>query len=487
VVHQTSDLKIETLGVTPVASALSPQEIVALSALLSFKGKSVWTLFREIKNEEKDLKKTAQKILLNSALRGHASMATTPVLTISLQGSKFLDSMLTGIVFSSSLTASGRRTDASAEDIVYPTAIYKNKKARKLYQKVSSANIEFFNFLLEEGVRKDEASKILQYGIVGTMIISLSLESIISFQREYENEKDWMPEEAGIFLEKIKKQWTKLGLDWLAATREVAPRNIYPYPNIFKDPKETNLARLSVPGMGFHLHSTKKELAELKRRLEATKKKKDWLKKLLLLRKVVRDYNLALSFNVLSSVPWRVWGEKKRHRTVPMVVDSVYYGVKKGNFSLPPTIEKNEKFLKAWVARICASVNCYFRLVDLGIAPRDAIFIIPRGLYLRVLQHFDLYNLLLGYYPLRLCTTAEEEMRRLTEEEVLQMRKILKKKKLGWLGKYLVPKCHLCGFCPEKNFCGKILKVVPDYNQKCHQQSQKELEKRFQKVLTRLI
>ncbi len=237
-VHKTSDLKVEILGVTPVSPDISSQEIMALSALLSFKGKSVRSLFREIKKQEKDLKQTVKSILLNSSLKGHASMATTPVLTISFQGSKFLDSMLTGIVFSSSLMASGRRTGASAEDIVFPKLIYKNKQAKKIYQETSKANIEFFQSLLDRGVRKDEASKILQYGMVGVGIISLSLESLISFKREYENEKEWMPEEAGLFLEQIEKKLKKLGLDFLWATREVAPRNLYPYPNIFKDPKE---------------------------------------------------------------------------------------------------------------------------------------------------------------------------------------------------------------------------------------------------------
>lgn len=483
--HKTSDLKVEILGVTPITRTLSPQEIVALSGLISFKGKSVKTLFREIKKSQKDLKKTVQKILLNSALRGHASMATTPVLTISFRGSKFLDSMLTGIVFSSSLMASGRRTGARAEDIVFPKAIYRNRQAKKIYQETAKANIEFFNSLLDRGVTKDEASKILQYGLVGTGIISLSLESIISFKREYENEKDWMPEEAGLFLEKIEKKLKKLGLDFLWATREVAPRNIYHYPNIFKDPAKTNLARLHTPGVCIGRHLGKKGGNDLKKRLAAAKKEKDWLKRLLAFRAVARDYNLALSFAVLSSVPWRVWGEKKRHRTLPMIVDSIYQAIEEGDFSLPPTIEKNQEWQNEWLGRIGSSTACYYRLQELGIKPRDAIFIIPRGLYLNVLQHFDLYNLILGYYPLRLCTTAEEEMLRLTEFEVEEMRKILRQKDLGWLGQYLVPKCHLCGFCPEKNFCAKIKKAVPDYNQKLHQKSQKELEKRFKESLSK--
>ena len=485
-VHKTSDLKVEILGVTPVSHDISSQEIMALSALLSFKGKSVRSLFREIKKQEKDLKQTVKSILLNSSLKGHASMATTPVLTISFQGSKFLDSMLTGIVFSSSLMASGRRTGASAEDIVFPKLIYKNKQAKKIYQETSKANIDFFQSLLDRGVRKDEASKILQYGMVGVGIISLSLESLISFKREYENEKEWMPEEAGLFLEQIEKKLKKLGLDFLWATREVAPRNLYPYPNIFKDPEQSNLVRdknKNTSEVNFYGHFGSGRLFGLKKRLSGVKREKDWSKRLSLLRRVARDYNLAFSFDILSSVPWRVWGEKKRHRTVPMIVDSIYRAIEKGAFSLPPTIEKNKELSSGWLARIKDSVSSYFQLLDLGIKPRDAVFLIPRGVYIDVLQHFDLYNLLLGYYPLRLCTTAEEEMLRLTEAEVKEIKKILRKKGLGWLNKYIVPKCHICGFCPEKNFCGKIKRAVPDYDQKMHQQKQKELEKRFKKKL----
>jgi len=488
VVCKTTNLKVEILNVTPQTSTLLPQEIVALSALLSFKGKSIKTLFREIKKEQKDLKKTVQAILLKSALRGHASMATTPVLTISFQGSKFLDSLLTGLVFSSSLMASGRRTGASFDDIVYPEAIYQNKKAKRLYKEVSQKNIEFFNHLIDRGVRKDEASKILQYGLVGTGIISLSLESLISFKREYENEKDWMPQEAGIFLKAVESKLSKLGLDWLWSTRQVAPRNVYPYPNIFKNPQKTNLVRelrkkyasfAQTKILNFRAQLT----PNLKKELKEVLKEKDWQKRLLALRKLVRDYHLVLSFETLSSVPWRVWGEKKRHRTVPMVVDSIYHAIEKGVFSLPPTVAKNKKLRLTWQERVQDSLDCYWQLVEWGINPSDAIFVIPRALHLDVLQHFDLYNLLLGYYPLRLCSTAEEEMLRLTEDEVSQLKKILRKKKLFWLARYVVPKCYFIGFCPEKEFCGKILKVVKNYCLKTHQKRQEELEKKFQTIL----
>ena len=59
----------------------------------------------------------------------------------------------------------------------------------------------------------------------------------------------------------------------------------------------------------------------------------------------------------------------------------------------------------------------YQKLIRMKIEPREAIFLIPRAVKIDILQEYDLYNLLTGYYPLRLCQTAEEEMRRNTLRE----------------------------------------------------------------------
>ena len=113
---------------------------------------------------------------------------------------------MTGIIFSSSLVASGRRTDTNKKDIVYPGSIFKKRAAKKIYQEASEEIIENYNYFLSKGLPKDEASKILQYGIYGTGIIQLPIESIIGLKREYESEINWMPEEIGYLLEKIEKE-----------------------------------------------------------------------------------------------------------------------------------------------------------------------------------------------------------------------------------------------------------------------------------------
>lgn len=519
---KTSDLKLKFLGIVPTlidqSGSLTPEQIVSLSALLTFKGKSVKRLLQETFEKKQDLDKKVMTILCKSSLRGHASIATTPVLAFTYEASKFLDSMLTGIIFSSSLMASGRRTDTVCDDVVFPTSILKNKKTKELYKKTSDENINFYNYLLKQGIRKDEVSRILHYGIYGTGIISLSVESVISFLREYEAEKDWMPEEAGLLRQEIEKSLKKLGIDWLYKTRQLAPRNVYPYPNIFKNPKVTSQVRelrgqlgaRETKVVGFS-HNVTTGLKKRMRALEEKTKKlsqlknlgfNKWYKLLLERRQITRDYAASLNFKVLSSVCWRVWGEKKRHRTVPQVVESVYYCAErafkklkrqkaKGKitiqnlklidlvFSIPPTIRSKKEWLEGWLKRAYESLKTYDQLVKMGIRPADAIFIVPRALRLDVLQDYNFYNLFTGYYPLRLCTTAEEQMHALTVREVEEMKKILKKQRLSWLASHLVPKCYLTGFCPEEKFCGKIKLFNKNYNDKIHQKMLRILDKKF--------
>ena len=226
----TRNLRVKFLGITPVlideTGVLNPQQIIALSSLATFKGKSIKKLIKGIKKKGQSLDEKVKLILQRSSLRGHASIATTPSLCLAYEGSKFLDSALTGIIFSSSLMSSGRRTTTAVKDIVFPGKIFHNRKAKKIYQEIAEKNIETYNYFLLKGIQKDEASKILDYGIYGTGIIQLPVESIIGLKREYEAEKDWMPEEIGILLKEIEKKLKNFGIDWLYATRETAPRNV---------------------------------------------------------------------------------------------------------------------------------------------------------------------------------------------------------------------------------------------------------------------
>ena len=229
--------------------------------------------------------------------------------------------------------------------------------------------------------------------------------------------------------------------------------------------------------------------------------KKNWLKLMALRQEILRDYNLSLKFRIFSSIPWRVWGEKKRHRTVPQTVESIYYSVERAEgifaktnsekeiekvWSLPPSIKKNPEFLSKYLLVSREALRAYGALIRLRIKPREAIFVVPRAVKIDILQEYDLYNLLTGYFPLRLCSTAEEEMQRTTWKEVLQLKKTFKEKGLDILSRFLQPKCHIMGFCSEEKSCPLILGVVKNYTEKFHAEMKEELKNQLKENLKKL-
>lgn len=533
--YKTKDLKVTFLGVTPVlrdeSGYLKPQDIVALSALMTFKGKSVKDLYGEAVEKGQDLNKKVKTIIRKSSLRGHASIATTPAICFTYEASKFLDSMMTGMTFSSSLMASGRRTDTTVDDIVYPTSIDRNKYAKALYKKAAEDNINYLNHLLASGIVKDEASKVLQYGIYGTGIIAYPIESIVAFKKEYEAQKEWMPEEAGMIIHEIEKQMKKMGVDLIYASRQLAARNVFPFPNIFKNPVKTNIARELIGKnklpedlikiVDFCVTQTpnlEKEAGAVWHLSQKIWQKRNQIKKryreLLAARhELMRDYNTALNLKILSRVSWRVWSEKKRHRTVPMTPDSLYFAIdclrpifqkyaKKiaaqkltvsdikiidRYFTVPISIKNKKDLLYGYLRCVKNSLDVYFTLVEkYKIRPADTVFVMPRGVRIDIVQNYDLFNLISGYFPVRTCSTAEIQLRQMTLVEMAKIKSLLIKKGLPNLAKIMTTKCHIPGFCLEEKHCPVIGGLIKNYNDKFHEDIKAHLDEEFEQKLTQL-
>lgn len=531
---KTKDLKVTFLGITPVlkdeTGYLKPQDIVALSALMTFKGKSVKDLYTQAKEKGQDIDEKVKTIIRKSSLRGHASIATTPAICFTYEASKFIDSLMTGMVFSSSLMASGRRTDTTVQDIVYPTGINKNKEAKAIYKKASQENINFLNLMLSKGIGKDDASKVLQYGIYGTGIIAYPIESIVSFKKEIESQGDWMPEEAKMMVKIIEKKLKEYGVDLVYASRELAARNVMPFPNIFKDPAKSNMARELVKKDGLPedlikiqdfcatitpgLEKAAGEIYKASKEMAADKNaiKKEWRKLLAMRHDLLRDYNNALNLKVLSSVSWRVWSEKKRHRTTPITADSLYYSIDRAAavfkkmekkienqkldkddilaidrvFTIPLAIITDNDLLYGYLNRVNDSINVYNQLIGMGIKPSDAVFVMPRGVRVDILQSYDLFNLIAGYYSLRTCATAEVQLRQMTLMEMAKIKKVLVDNDLPNIAKIMVTKCHIPNFCLEEKHCPMICGAVKDYDEKFHEQMKKQLDKEFEKGIKQL-
>jgi len=103
-----------------------------------------------------------------------------------------------------------------------------------------------------------------------------------------------------------------------------------------------------------------------------------------------------------------------------------------------------------------------------------------------VIQDYNLYNLVAGYYPLRICSTAEEELRRLSIKEAAAIKSLLRQKKLDWLGWHIQPKCHTVGFCLEQDCCGTIKVLAPNYDLEFHKEMHDNLEVKFKAALEKL-
>jgi hypothetical protein len=422
--YETKNFKITILGAIPVlkdeTGTLQPQDIVSLSALMTFKGKSVKDLYSEAIDKGQDLDKKIKTIIRKSSLRGHASMATTPAIAFTYEASKFIDSLMTGMVFSSSLMASGRRTDSTPDDIVFPTSISVNGDAKKLYQDVSSKNIDALNYFLTNGVNKDDASKVLQYGIYGTGIVVYPIESLIAFKNEIKAEGKWFPEEAKMFIGELEAQLKNHGVDLVYYSRELAARNTLPFPNAFKDPSRNNLVRDYVEEHGLsenltdiidfsalvtkNINNEAKKVSDLSDKIIQNNGQLDgsWSEILNARHIFARDYYNAINLKVLSSVSWRVWGDKRRHRTVQMTVDSLYYSIDRATkvfealrdsytkkelsteqlkqmdrvFSIPVTIKAKEELLYKYLDRVYESLGAYNELINkYNVLPSDAIFV----------------------------------------------------------------------------------------------------------------
>ncbi|MBD3238064.1 MAG: hypothetical protein GF332_00290 [Candidatus Moranbacteria bacterium] len=528
----TKDLKVKLLGIIPQyqtrQGSFNAQEVAAFSGLLTFRGDSVEDLVQEAQIKKQDINQKIKYILRKSALRGHASMATMPVFCFTFEGSKMIGSMLTGITFSSALMHSGRRASVTTEQAVCPKAIANNPKAYRLYQKTSNKLINTFNQLLKIGIIKDEASKIIHYGTYGTGIITFPVESLGAFLKEYQLEKQWMPEEGEILLKALESKLKQFGVDLLYSTRAVAPRNAYPFPNLFKDPAPTNLVRDLVKrgwlknkqvkifqicnalGKGFKNRIL--EIQQLQEKLfnNPQKLKQQYPRLLACRRELIRDYSNGLNIKSLSRVSWRVWRDKKRHRTAPVATESIYYCLDralrqlkdiilefKANQNLkteqiakinrlatvPPGINKNKKTRTKYLEALLESLQTYQELIGMGVKPGDAVYIIPRAFRIDMVQEYNLHNLIDGYYPLRSCPTADEQIFRQTKAELKQIKAKLAGKNLAFLNALIEPKCVAAGFCPEEKTCGYIKTLVKGYNQKMHQDFKDILEQKFQAKL----
>lgn len=493
-----------------VHSSINPDEIGQSAAMITYKDTGVMGELMEEMAEE-DFTEKVRTGLISSAGSGHASIATNPGLWVYLEGnsSKFVDSMFTGARFLSALMPSGRRIPISEDQILTPQSIAdKGGAALDLYSKTSRENIQAYEHLRSKGkVPKELASKIVQYGLRGGGEIFFPLETIINLKVHADADRESLPQEGLEILSELERIVHEVGMGTTYEARKAAPRTGCPNPQIFHS--RTNHAHEimeeNVEGALYEpvlLSSTNIPTKDLERRVKTYLEKREelfrnprdikrgWRNILKELDDIIHDHNTEFDAVTAVNTPWRIWGEVKRHRTMPQTAESIYDALERANkllsaglldpgmlkavASVPSSVEENTENFKLWRERIYESVRTYHALVEMGIPKSDAVSVIPRGIRTGVTKKWDFYNLTTGYASLRLCASAEPEMKRITEKE---MRLIKGAKGFPeYMGGLLVPKCGYVGFCPDNHkTCEIVKRFDPSYTLEENKELKKEI------------
>ncbi|MDD5331832.1 MAG: FAD-dependent thymidylate synthase [Candidatus Nanoarchaeia archaeon] len=509
---------------------LNPDQTISLAAKMTYKDKTAKEMAIEELEKAESLEEFNEQVKRDSyesIARGHASLTTSSYLVAIAKGtSKLIDSMLTGIKFGSFLMPSGRRIPITLENIIYPESLAKEPESLVGYLRCSEKNINFYKELIDKQITsKEEAAKIVQYGLSGGGFLVFPIESLYAYKQEFEDQKEFMPKEGLTIINKIIDQLKYTGQTISFSGKEISPRDSPSFPHPFTDPKKFDYLKLMRSVSGVPEEPTMKIILNpmnnyFSKKIEDIHKfKEEKFKDLSLIEKdsteldyiirdLVREWNESCLVEFLTSNSWRVWGEVKRHRTINQQVDSIYGATQKAinkfkevksnidsgelndeviediskHFVIPSSLKQNNEYLKKWLSRISNSLDTYELMVNNGIPISDAIYIIPRGIKLTILKQVGLRDLIGdGFYSLRLCGNAEPEIRQTSEKE----RALVKNSKLKSLSELMVPKCG-SGICPERKCCGRIKQFIPDYTPEFHEELHKKKFEKMKSLINKL-
>ncbi len=497
---------------------LGPDEIVALIQVAVARSVDYQSDLKDellrIHTLGKSIPETIFRKNLSGIGRGH-SLDGLPVIALGINGTKMIDSALTGVVYSRSLVTSGRRREAKPLELVVPRSISADSALFAEYRQISQDLFEFAEQTKVRFTKKIDAiqalNKLKPYNDPADLFYVLPLSSLVNLavqvQEQRHNDIQYLPEECALFVDAIEEMIDDMGMGQIYRMRKAVPRETYLHYSIFREPGRGDYAALKheeygnpidpkVVGMLNDLpEAAKKELKEIKALFASCRQYKDaeHLYELTCRNKEVlssfcRRYNEALRIKTISSLSWRVWSEQKRHGTLAQHVESIYSAadralgqvreiwpvIKEGGdidriiplaanaFVISDELAKEREILQGYLYHTARQIMFYGKLIEKNIVKRDALYCVPRNIRLRTLESYDLINAASLELPLRLCTECEPE-RRITSE----MKAKSLKQHLPDFAFLLEPKCSL-GYCTEGKFCANIIRLNPGYNMDVH-------------------
>ena len=124
-------------------------------------------------------------------------------------------------------------------------------------------------------------------------------------------------------------------------------------------------------------------------------------------------------------------------------------------YIIPPSIENNAEAYETYKDAIGDIQYALNRLEKLGIPKEDSANLLPLGMTTTIVLRTNLRNLIDMAHQ-RLCTRAYWEFRKLMRDIINALKEYSEEWKV-LIDEYKVfqPKCDVCGYCTEKESCGR--------------------------------
>ena len=119
----------------------------------------------------------------------------------------------------------------------------------------------------------------------------------------------------------------------------------------------------------------------------------------------------------------------------------------------PGKIEKNEQAQAVYRNVMSSIAEGLRQLEEMGVPREDAGMLLPLGMETRVVDKRNLRNLIDMSHQ-RMCSRAYWEFREMFSDVLRALRSISDEWQLI-VDQYMMPKCELLGYCPEKRGCGR--------------------------------
>jgi len=493
---------------------LSGDEIIAYSQALVSRGMNFENIEEAMLTdiaEGKNLRETIFKKNASGIGRGH-SLGGLAGLVLGIDGTKMLDSGLTGFCMSRSLITSSRRREVTEDDIAIPECLVARPELLSEYLEISKDVFrDAETFKAQKGKMRgvETFNKVLPNFHPANLIWVAALDTLAGLAQEVRWDKksseQFLPRELHSLVDMLPEVVEKSGMGTMYKQRLNVPRGTYLHYSVFKDPSDPNYAlECSNGSLEPRVIEVTKDftsgfysmLARVLRLKESAMKETDPAKLtekamdyVCAMNVFLNEYNDALRVKVSDSLSWRVWGEQKRHATLRQNVESVYSAANKAyevikemwpkinareSFTsselekldeaiiIEPSLRGNQELLGSYVYHTAKQLMFYGKLIDEGIEARDALFIVPKNIRMRTLETLDLSNGVGLELPLRLCFTCEPER----YETSWKKREVIARA-VPILAPLLEPKCGV-GYCTEGKPCKHIMGMRDGYSMDFH-------------------